>query len=168
MRNQLLYRPPKIEKNRTRAILDDSVFFDIPNAPVLNLEDHYITKKIETESNGTIEDDAPEKGKQRSYTSEIKKEFDENKWDYDKILEALQNDKETAKNYIMKIQEKYIILKVMPTDHIEVNYTDKPLLPGDPKKIRKTNNNTINKNKRIPDNIDTIKAMIKESQPGKE
>ncbi|CAG8703885.1 31739_t:CDS:2, partial [Gigaspora margarita] len=33
---------------------------------------------------------------------------------------------------------------------------------------RETNNNNTNKNRRMPNNIDTIKAMIKELQPEKE
>ncbi|CAG8842836.1 27019_t:CDS:1, partial [Gigaspora margarita] len=48
-----------------------TMFFDIPNALVLNLEGRYITEKMETKSNATIEDDATEKGKQRSYSKAI-------------------------------------------------------------------------------------------------
>ncbi|CAG8821977.1 6032_t:CDS:2, partial [Gigaspora margarita] len=73
---------------------------------------HDITEKIETESNTTIEDDAPEKRKQKSYSKAV-----------------------TGRH---------------KRDNEETNY------------------NNTNDNRRIPDNIDTIKAMIKKSQPEKE
>ncbi|CAG8780677.1 15851_t:CDS:2 [Gigaspora margarita] len=58
-------------KNRTRATLNDNVFFDISDVPVFNLESCYITEKMETESNTITEDDTPENKKQRSYSEAV-------------------------------------------------------------------------------------------------
>ncbi|CAG8540923.1 46494_t:CDS:2 [Gigaspora margarita] len=60
---------PEIEIQH--ATLDNNMFFDISDEPVLNLEDWYITEKMETESNVTIQDNAPKKEKQRSYSKAI-------------------------------------------------------------------------------------------------
>ncbi|CAG8671782.1 19517_t:CDS:2, partial [Gigaspora margarita] len=97
--------PTKNRKNGMRATLND-MFFDTPGAPILNLKGRYIIKKIETESYAIIKDNTPEKRNQRSYSKavterqkrdrkmskmkalEVKEEFDEIKWDYDKIIEA--------------------------------------------------------------------------------
>ncbi|CAG8540906.1 46493_t:CDS:2 [Gigaspora margarita] len=73
-------------------------------------------------------------------------------------------NKEIAKRYITEVKKQYIIPRVMPIDHIDVNYTDKLLLPRDPKKIK-----GVNIKIPITNPKELIEAaMIKESQPEKE
>ncbi|CAG8558680.1 35960_t:CDS:2 [Gigaspora margarita] len=56
----------------------------------------------------------------------------------------------------------------MLTNYIDVNYTDKPLLPWDSKKnpgAREPKPDQLENNRKIPDNMETIRKMIKEVQP---
>ncbi|CAG8493684.1 16441_t:CDS:2 [Gigaspora margarita] len=177
----------------------------LPNNPYIEQQQHTIhsTSSPEIEIQHEIHNEEPI----TTSTTENRKNRTRAKLT-DNVFFDISNIAESAKNYIMEVQGKYIIPRVIPTNHVEVNYTDKLLLPEDPKKIRganikilitnskdlievvqhlhplyhfiripenwlklpprETNSNNTNKNRRIPDNIDTIKAMIKESQPEKE
>ncbi|CAG8851872.1 17778_t:CDS:2, partial [Gigaspora margarita] len=70
-------------------------------------------------------------------------------------------DKETAKQYINEVQDSYTIPRVMLTNYININYTDKPPLPWDPRKIPEVKIKTpITQPKEL-----TEMEIIKEVQP---
>ncbi|CAG8661137.1 26967_t:CDS:2, partial [Gigaspora margarita] len=90
-------------------------------------------------------------------------------------------DKEVAKQYIDEVQSSYTLPKVMPANYIDINYTEKPFLPWDPQKITEFKIKTLltqlqelialeprpdqlENNCKIPDNMETVREMIKEVQ----
>ncbi|CAG8516502.1 26777_t:CDS:2 [Gigaspora margarita] len=124
-------------------------------------------------------------------SNQDKEKFDEEKWDYDKIIEAFQNIeqlKELIQHKLTILLTAYPIpdairtkMEVMLTNYIDVNYTDKPPLPWDPRKIPEVKIKTpitqakeltelpkldqLENNCKIPGNMETIREMIKEVQP---